>query len=61
MENFPGVKYTYPLPSLPFVDGDNLILTSVPTQLFLIRFSDTPEEVIPEDLGSAVDNSEVGQ
>ena len=58
---FPGVEYTYPLPSLPFVNGDNLILTSVPTQLCLISFSVNPEEVIPEDLGSAVDNSEVEQ
>ena len=58
---FPEVESPYPFLYLAFVDGDNLILTSVSTQLFPISFSTTTEEVSLEELGSAVDNSEVEQ
>ena len=40
--------------SLAFVDGDDLILISVSTQLFMISFSVTSEENIPEDVGKDV-------
>ena len=55
---FLGVESPYQLLFLALVDGDNLIMTSVSTQLCLISFSATPEEVSLEDLGSAVENSE---
>ena len=44
---FPEVSSPYSLLSLAFIDSNNLILVSVSTQLCLIGFSVTPEEVSP--------------
>ena len=59
--SFLEVGSPYPIISLALSDGNDLILTSVSTQIFLISFSVTPEEISPGDLGSEMDNSEVDQ
>ena len=58
---FSEVDSPYPLLLSAFDEDDDLILTSLLTQLCLIIFSATPDEVIPEDLFSAGGKSETEQ